>query len=90
MDIKKQHWIGIFVGLAVIIGGYFLLNADDFPLSAGLGALIGLGPFVLTIIKEVRIATQKEEKFLEFARNLVESVKTGTPVSKSISAIVAT
>jgi archaeal flagellar protein FlaJ len=84
MGIKKQHWIGIGVGILIIIGSYFLFSSDNFPLFAGIGALIGLGPFVLTIIKEVRIATQKEERFLEFARNLVESVKTGTPISKSI------
>ncbi|MEM3141453.1 MAG: type II secretion system F family protein, partial [Candidatus Pacearchaeota archaeon] len=31
-----------------------------------------------------KIAAQKEEMFLEFVRNLSESVKTGTPINKSI------
>ena len=35
-------------------------------------------------MNEVKVATEKEEMFLEFSRNLVESVKTGTPISKSI------
>jgi len=84
MDIKKHHWISMGIGLAIIIGSYFLVSENNFPLFAGSGALIGLAPFVISIIKEVKVAAEKEEKFLEFARNLVESVKTGTPISKSI------
>ena len=84
MDIKKRHWAGIVIGLAIIAGSYFLIGEKNFPLFAGIGALIAIGPFVLTVIREVRIALEKEERFLEFARNLVESVKTGTPISKSI------
>ena len=84
MEIKKTHWIGIGIGLTIILLGYFLGGSKNFPLLSGIRALIGVGPFVFSIIKEVRIDSQKEEKFLEFSRNLVESVKTGTPISKSI------
>jgi flagellar protein FlaJ len=84
MEIKKYHWILIFVGLAIIVGGYFLLSKKIFPLIAGIAALIGVAPFIISIINETRIANEKEELFLEFARNLVESVKTGTPISKSV------
>ena len=50
MDIKKRHWIGIGVGLTIILIGYFLASDKNFPLVAGIGALIGIGPFALTII----------------------------------------
>ena len=49
-----------------------------------IGILIGISPFVISVINKTRINNEKEEMFLEFARNLVESVKTGTPISKSI------
>src|SRR4030042_1851630 len=48
------------------------------------GLLAGAIPFVLTTIQKTKTAREKEEMFLEFTRNLVESVKTGTPISKSI------
>jgi len=48
------------------------------------GVLVGVSPFVFTTMQKTRIAGEKEELFLEFTRNLVESVKTGTPISKSI------
>jgi flagellar protein FlaJ len=84
MEIKKIHWIGIIISLAVIISSFFLIGNRFFFFTIGLGVLIGAFPFVLTIIQENRIAAEKEEMFLEFSRNLVESVKTGTPIGKSI------
>jgi len=39
---------------------------------------------VLAIIRETNVNAEKEDMFLEFSRNLVESVKAGTPISKSI------
>jgi len=53
-------------------------------LLLGIGIMIGVLPFVISVLNETRIKNEKEEMFLEFARNLVESVKTGTPISKSI------
>ena len=50
----------------------------------GLSFLVALAPFVFSIMHENKVALEKEEMFLEFSRNLVESVKTGTPISKSI------
>jgi flagellar protein FlaJ len=84
MEIKKIHWIGILLSLAVIITSIFFMSTRFFFFILGMGVLIGVTPFVYTIIRETRIAAEKEEMFLEFARNLVESVKTGTPISKSI------
>ena len=50
----------------------------------GVGFIIGVAPFVFGLMHETKISNEKEEMFLEFSRNLVESVKTGTPISKSI------
>jgi len=41
-------------------------------------------PFVVVVSIESQKQKDKETKFLEFARDLVESVKSGTPISKAI------
>jgi len=84
MEIKKIHYMGI--GAAILIVGLSFLFKDTklFFLIIGIGVLSGVLPFVISLIAETRAETEKEEMFLEFTRNLVESVKTGTPISKSI------
>ncbi|MEK6833692.1 MAG: type II secretion system F family protein, partial [Nanoarchaeota archaeon] len=84
MEFKKIHLLGI--GAALIIIGLSFLFRDTklFFLIIGIGVLSGVLPFVISLINETRVENEKEEMFLEFTRNLVESVKTGTPISKSI------
>ncbi|MFQ5531363.1 MAG: type II secretion system F family protein [Candidatus Nanoarchaeia archaeon] len=84
MEIKKIHYFGIGLSLAVIIISIFLIGSKGFFLILGIGILLGIAPFVFTVIHDNKVANEKEEAFLEFTRNLVESVKTGTPISKSI------
>ena len=60
------------------------MNTRFFFFIFGMGVLLGVFPFIVSVVAETRAASEKEEMFLEFARNLVESVKTGTPISKSI------
>jgi flagellar protein FlaJ len=84
MEIKRIHWIGIISALLALIASLFFMGTNIFFLLAGISVLIGIAPFVFTAVIETRSVTEKEEMFLEFARNLVESVKTGTPISKSI------
>jgi len=84
MEIKKVHWMGIISALIVIVLSLFFLNTTFFFFMLGLAVLTGVAPFVYSIILDMRDANEKEEMFLEFSRNLVESVKTGTPISKSI------
>lgn len=84
MELKKQHWIGIGVGVVIVGLSFLLMGTRFFFFTFGVGILIGASPFVFSVIKENRVSNEKEEMFLEFARNLVESVKTGTPISKSI------
>ncbi len=84
MELKKTHWTLIGISLAVIIISLFFMGTRFFFFIFGIGVLIGAFPFVISVIKETRVSLEKEEMFLEFARNLVESVKTGTPIGKSI------
>jgi len=84
MNFKKIKWIGIIISLVIILFSLLLLNTRYFFFVIGIGVLIGVSPFVFSVITETRIASEKEDMFLEFARNLVESVKTGTPINKSI------
>ena len=84
MKFQKIQWIGIGLSIAIIIFSFFLFGTRFFFFVFGIGILTGLAPFVFSIINETRIALEKEEMFLEFSRNLVESVKTGTPINKSI------
>jgi flagellar protein FlaJ len=84
MELKRIHWIGIIAGIAVIGLSFVFFGSNLFFFIIWLGALIAAAPFVFTTIQKTAIAGKKEEMFLEFTRNLVESVRTGTPISKSI------
>jgi len=84
METKKIHWIGIILSLIIIISSLFFIDTKFFFFMIGIGVLLGVAPFVFSLINETRISNEKEEMFLEFSRNLVESVKTGTPISRSI------
>ncbi len=84
MELRKIHLIGLILGAGIIITSIFLSGTKLFFLILGGGILIIASPFVVTAINETRMENEKEEMFLEFTRNLVESVKTGTPISKSI------
>lgn len=84
MEIKRIHWVGIISASLSLVASMFFIGTNIFFMLIGISILIGASPFVFTLILETRSVTEKEEMFLEFARNLVESVKTGTPISKSI------
>ena len=84
MELKAGHWTGIFIGLLIVGISFFFIGTRFFFFIIGTGVLSVAAPFVLAIVRETTIAAEKEDMFLEFARNLVESVKTGTPISKSI------
>ena len=84
MEINKIHWVGIVLAAATIILSLFFMETKLFIPLIGLGIVIGITPFVFSTIRETRIENEKEEMFLEFARNLVESGKTGIPISRSI------
>jgi|TARA_Y100000034_G_scaffold135627_1_gene208329 flagellar protein FlaJ len=84
MEIKKAHWVGILLAIIIIILSLFLIGTKWFFFLIGMGILLGVSPFVFSTIRETKIENEKEEMFLEFARNLAENGKTGIPISKSI------
>ena len=84
MEFKDRDLIGLAIALIILAVGRFYLPAKLFPLTAGVGVIIGALPIIIRVIHESRVSQEKEEMFLEFSRNLVESVKAGTPISKSI------
>lgn len=84
MEIKKSQIIGSAIGISVIVMSLFFNQTSLVYFLFGIGVIIIVAPFVISVIRENRAEKEKEEMFSEFARNLVESVKTGTPISKSI------
>jgi flagellar protein FlaJ len=86
MKLNKMHWFGIISFLIIIVIDliFFLDKMNLFYFLLGIGIMILLLPFIVGIM----VNNQKEQEinsmFLEFTRNLAESVSTGTPISKSI------
>jgi len=83
--LNKPQIIGIAVALFIIIlSAIFLLGTEIFWFLLGIAFVIAGLPFFISLILESNLTREKEAMFLEFSRNLVESVKAGTPISKSI------
>ncbi len=85
MKIEKVHWFGIVLGVLIGVGSFIMFSGSKlsyFLLVVGL--LVGTTPFVISFLIIQGRQKEKEEKFLEFARDLVENVRSGTPISKSI------
>lgn len=85
MKLEKTHWIGIGTGLTLASGSIFLLlgsNLMYFLLAVSL--VISILPFMIGFLSGQSRYREKEEKFLEFTRDLVENAKSGTPITKSI------
>ena len=88
MRLKKIHIIGIISGAVIIILNlvFFLSKTDRnlFFFISGIAVTIVAIPFMIDLVLENKREDEINEMFLEFSRNLAESVNTGTPVSKSI------
>jgi len=85
MELKTRHWIGIGLGVLIIIADLALFMKEKiFIFLLGIALLIVALPFIASTMIETGREKEKEDMFLEFSRNLVESVKAGTPISKSI------
>ncbi len=84
MKIKIMHVLGLIIGASLLLVSIILRSQEVSFFLGGLGILIALFPFIFSIMREGKIYAEKEEMFLEFTRNLVEEVKTGTPISKAI------
>jgi flagellar protein FlaJ len=85
MRIKKVAIIGLSAAAAIaIVDLIFFFGEKIFPFLLGIAFVVGIAPFMLDLFRESKREEEISEMFLEFSRNLAESVVTGTPVSKSI------
>jgi len=85
MKLTKKHWVGIIAGLVIIgISSVFFWGQKLFFFLVVLSMIIIAMPFVIGVVLEGGRRKKIERRFLEFIRDLVENVKSGTPISKSI------
>ncbi len=81
----KLKIISIVIAVLILAAAlYFLMNSKYLFITLGIAVIIGVAPFMISFLSRESKEKHKEEIFLEFTRNLVESVKAGTPISKSI------
>lgn len=84
-NLDKKQIAGIIAAVITLaVDLIFLRNDKIFYFILGIGVVLGVLPFIISLILESKKEKENNEMFLEFSRNLVESVKAGTPISKSI------
>ncbi|MFH1802630.1 MAG: type II secretion system F family protein [archaeon] len=86
MKFKKMHWFGIIAGVVIIALDFVFFHSNGQMLYFLIGISLGVVvlPFITGIVIEGGRSDKINEMFLEFTRNLAETVSTGTPVSKGI------
>jgi len=85
MKIGKKELLGAgFAIMIIAVDFIFFLGEDFFYFILAIGAVIGGLPFVISVVIETGEEREKDEMFLEFSRDLVEGVRSGTPISKNI------
>jgi flagellar protein FlaJ len=87
MSLKKSHILGIAFGAIFIVLDlifFFSKNNNLFVFILGISIFIIAAPFVATVVMQNKKEEEVNGMFLEFTRNLAESVNTGTPISRSI------
>jgi len=85
MGLQKKHWLGIILGILLAVSSFFIFKDDTlFYFLLVVSVVIVLIPFMLSLVMGQNVQREKEEKFLSFSRDLVESVRSGTPIVKSI------
>ena len=80
---KNVIWVAVAVAI-ILADIIFLRNDNLFYLIIGIAAIIGFLPFLIIIMFKTKKQKEEEEMFLEFSRNLLENVRAGTPISRSI------
>jgi flagellar protein FlaJ len=89
--ISRSNLIGVATAIVIIITGVVLLlmnvpgfDANFFFFVVGIAIVIGGLPFLMNLLLQAKVEKDKDQMFLEFSRDLVEGVKSGTPISKTI------
>jgi len=89
MGVNKWKIIGISIGalivlIAILLFVFHKIDNKTLYFTAGLGVIIGSVPLFIYLLIQGRREKDIEQMFLEFSRDLVERVKSGTPINKSI------
>lgn len=90
IGLKRTHWWGIISALLLILTSFVLMQTTEFVdtkmfyFILGISIVIAGMPFFLNLLIEAKQEENKETMFLEFSRDLVEGVRSGTSISKSI------
>ena len=85
MKFKPIYLLSIVVALALIAGDvYFFYGERWFWPTLIIAITLGWSPFWIDFFREIRRQKDIELKFLEFMRSLVESIKSGVSIPKSI------
>jgi len=85
MKIKRTEWFGIIGGVVILLADLiFFWQSKMSAFFIGIAFVVAATPFILGLMGESKKEQEVSEMFLEFSRNLAESVTTGTPISKSI------
>ena len=85
MEMKKAALMGIIAAILIVIIDIIFFSKDKiFMFLIGIAVVIAATPFIFSLLQESKKEEEINEMFLEFSRNLAESVVTGTPISKSI------
>ncbi len=83
---KKTAAIPLVIGAIVIVLSLIFLK--DLSAIRNLVIVISLifmiVPTVVSFNKDIKMQKEKEQKFLEFVRDIVENVRAGTPISNAI------
>jgi len=83
----RNKIIAVSVGVVLLILDFVFFYKSNPNLMYFLGVLLLLAtllPFVMSVNLASQKQKDKESRFLEFARDLVENVRSGTPIGKSI------
>lgn len=82
---NKTQKISLIIAVIIIALDVLLLRTSKaFYFLLGIGAFVGVFPVLLGLVVESKEEKKKEEIFLDFVRDIVESVNTGLPISKGI------
>lgn len=84
MKFELMHWLGVGIGVALGVAFFFSFSGELRNFLLVICLLVGVLPFMISLLLGQARQKEKEEKFLEFTRDLVETVRSGTPIGKAI------
>ncbi len=85
MKFEKMHWLGVGIGSASMLASFLAFRGGNLMyFLMVISLIVGSLPFLISFLLGESRQREKEEKFLAFVRDLVETVRSGTPISRAI------